>query len=283
MYFLAYTKFCCPNNWLKVAWRFKDNYNVQISLKKVQSYLGTVQDHAMFKECDKTLSCILFKISFSFLSPSCDLTFLAVLTETAPRTSYNGITLGHLFISWILPLEFKAKWRIVTAYLMVFSDSFSSMFLIQESLISSGFTILSSLLTILSSLHLFCLLWLKCSRHKVHMQISFGALVFVYWFSARENHGGMDVDQTQFFSAAWRKGSLTPNCVKQGISSAPELSSRQARATWNLGICYKILYVTSYRWIQHRSSLLINFRWMELLVQLLCAPGGTRQHWSAGC
>ena len=112
----------------------------------------------MFKECDKTLSCILFKMSFSFLSPSCDLTFLALLTETAPRTSYNDITLGHLFISWILPLEFKAKWRILTAYLMVFSDSFSSMFLIQEPLISSGVTILSSLLTILSSLHLFCLL-----------------------------------------------------------------------------------------------------------------------------
>ena len=62
----------------------------------------------MFKECDKTLSCILFKISLSFLSPSSDLTFLAVLTEKAPGTSYNDITLGHLFITWILPLEFKA-------------------------------------------------------------------------------------------------------------------------------------------------------------------------------
>ena len=45
---------------------------------------------------------------------SSDLTFLAVLTEKAPGTSYNDITLGHLFITWILPLEFKAKWRILT-------------------------------------------------------------------------------------------------------------------------------------------------------------------------
>lgn len=124
----------------------------------------------MFKECDKTFSCILFKISFSFLSPSCDflsravtsflraVTFLAVTTETAPRTSYNDITLGHLFITWILPLEFKKKCRILTAYFMVFSDSFSSLFLIQEPLISSGVIILYSLLIILSSLHLFCLL-----------------------------------------------------------------------------------------------------------------------------
>ena len=121
----------------------------------------------MFKECDKTLSCILFKISFSFLTPSCDLTFLAVLTETAPRTFYNDITLGQLFITWILPLEFKEKCRILTARFMVFSDSFSSLFLIQEPLISSGVIILYSLLIILSSLHLFCLLCLKCSRHKL--------------------------------------------------------------------------------------------------------------------
>ena len=47
----------------------------------------------------------------------------------------------------------------------------------------------------------------------------------------------MDVNQTKFF-AVRRIGSLTPNCVEQGIWSAPELSSRQASATWTLGICY---------------------------------------------
>ena len=161
---------------------------------------------------------------------------------------------------------------------MVFSDSFASLFLIQEQLISSGVIILSSLLTIIHPCIYSVCSDLRFLGINLHMPISFRRLFFAYWFWFGKRKPWRDGCRSDpVFSGARRKESLTP----QAIWSTPELNSKLARATWNLGICYKFCDIRW--WIQPRSSLLINFRWKELLVQLLCARGGTRRQWSAGC
>ena len=137
-----------------------------------------------------------------------------MLTEKAPGTSYN-ITLGHLFITWILPLEFKAKCRILTPYFMVFSDSFASLFLIHELLISSGVIILSSLLTIISSLHLFCLLWLTFSRHKLtHANKLYGAVfrILVSLVRQEKTMEGWTSIRPSFFSSSKKRIFNTELC-----------------------------------------------------------------------
>ena len=97
----------------------------------------------------------------------------------------------------------------------------------------------------------------------------------------------MDVNQTYFF-AARRIGSLTQNCVEQGIWSAPELSSRQARAAWNLGICYtfcmwhQVMDSTPFFFVKKRSlegaacTISVRLRWYKeaLISRLLATQNG---------
>ena len=114
------------------------------------------------------------------------------------------------------------------AYFLVFSDSFASLFSIHGQLISSSAIVLSSLCKLIILPSKFSLLWLECSQHKLwHVPISLSALVFVHWFQlvrkAKTQGGWCRSDPV--FSTARRKGSLAPDCVEQGIWSAPKLSS----------------------------------------------------------